>query len=102
MSEEKSIMYRGISMIESWPQKIKEAQAIVTYKLGGKDLPRVRYGDEQDNWASAEKQPCGDCGVIKGEFHVQECCDIEECPACGTQLLTCECPFDYRMEDDGE
>jgi hypothetical protein len=92
MAESKRIIYRGVPMIEGWPEKIKAAQCVVSYTLDGKPVPRIRYGDEQDDW-KADTIPCHDCRVIKGEFHVPTC-DVEECPACHGQLLSCDCPFD--------
>jgi len=43
---------------------------------------------------------CPDCGAEQGEFH-QTGCDIEQCPYCGGQLISCDCdpppPLDDRM-----
>ena len=33
---------------------------------------------------------CHDCGIVEGELH-KENCDMELCPICGQQLLTCSC-----------
>jgi hypothetical protein len=92
MAETKKVFYRGVSIIEGWPEKIEAAQRIVSYTLAGQMLSRVRYGDETDDWG-ANKHACHDCRVIKGEFHVPDC-DAEQCPACGGQLISCDCPFD--------
>jgi hypothetical protein len=92
MSEPKRVVYRGIPMIEGWPEKIIAAQQIVSMRYKERDVPRIRYGDEQSDW-SAETIPCHDCRVLKGEFHVQSC-DVEECPVCGEQLITCDCEFE--------
>ena len=96
MTEPKRVLYRGVSMIEGWPEKILQAQNFRSYQLGEKDIPRVAYGSEQDDWG-AYRVACHDCGVIKGEFHVPNC-DVEECPACGGQIISCDCPFDGRSE----
>jgi hypothetical protein len=88
MEEKRFVIYQGVRMIEGWPEKILSAQHQPTYSIQGKDVPRVRYGDESDDWG-ADKQPCQDCRVIKGQFHVPGC-DIEECPVCHEQKLSCE------------
>ena len=36
---------------------------------------------------------CGDCGVREGELHVLGC-DMEDCPFCGQQLITCDCCYE--------
>jgi len=43
---------------------------------------------------------CHDCGVEEGELH-KEGCDMETCPKCGGQLISCDCRTedlpDYRI-----
>ncbi len=97
MSRAKRILYRGVPMIEGWPEKITAAQEIVSLTLEGRAIPRIRYGEEQSD-LNAAKIPCHDCAILKGEFHVPGC-DVEECPICGGQLIICDCPFDDRAED---
>lgn len=92
MSEKRFVEYRGVRMIEGWPEQIRAAQNITQVSIEGVSLARVVYGDEEDDWES-ELKPCHDCRVFKGEFHVPGC-DVEECPRCHGQLSTCECPVD--------
>ena len=40
----------------------------------------------------AEANKCHDCGVKEGEIHHYGC-DMERCPFCGCQLLSCDCCY---------
>lgn len=45
------------------------------------------------------KHKCGDCGREEGENHL-DCCDIERCPKCSGQLLSCDCNFPQMTVDE--
>jgi hypothetical protein len=89
MTERRMFLYRGALVVEGWPEQMLAAQEIKTRRLGDRVVPRVRYGEESGDWG-ASTRPCGDCAVIKGEFHV-EGCDIERCANCGGQRISCAC-----------
>jgi hypothetical protein len=58
-------------------------------EIAGETYERVRYGSEDEDWG-ADRRPCHDCGAVKGELHIWGC-DVERCPACGGQVIYCEC-----------
>lgn len=94
--EQKYVIFNGVRVAEGWPERIREAQGQSTYAIGGVEHVRIRYGDEGADWLHADK-PCPDCFVLPGQFHVPSC-DIERCPVCRGQMITCECGY----ETDGD
>jgi hypothetical protein len=55
-----------------------------------------------------ERRNCPDCDAEPGAFHVLGC-DVEQCPYCGGQLISCDCraqehgpPLDDRIPWSGE
>jgi Zn-finger nucleic acid-binding protein len=45
---------------------------------------------------------CPDCGATIGNLHLSNC-DIERCPSCGSQYLSCDCDINNieRIKWDG-
>ena len=61
------------------------------YQIDGKLYNRIRFGEEGDMSAGYvnESSRCGDCGCRYGGLH-HPGCDLETCPACGGQFLSCD------------
>ena len=96
MADER-IIYNGVSMAAHWPAEIETAQHVMHYIIGGKPYARVRCGAESEGWG-ANDHPYGDCGVLKGQYHVGPVCDVERRPRCGGQVISCDC--DYAGDND--
>lgn len=64
----------------------------------GEKVERIAFGKERDfvpsvyNTSDAvfNRDYCDDCGTKQGEYHMPDC-DIEICPLCKKQKLSCEC-----------
>jgi hypothetical protein len=64
----------------------------------GRRFDMIAFGDEAGYRTSGVR--CGDCGVLRGGWH-HPGCDLQPCPACGRQLLSCGCRFDEDGPDAG-
>lgn len=51
---------------------------------------RYKVGDEG---FFSKGEHCGDCGALYGHYH-HPGCDIERCPMCGGQLISCSCDIE--------
>ena len=59
------------------------------------EIDPVKYGDElhptmRSDQDGVLRRRCGDCAALPGNYH-HVGCDIEECPRCHGQLLSCDC-----------
>jgi hypothetical protein len=86
------VAYNGIEMASYWPKQIERSQ-VPHIEL---TFTRIPYGEEPEDWG-ANRHPCHDCGVVKGQYHVPGC-DVERCPCCGGQLISCDC--NVVVDDD--
>ena len=60
----------------------------------GKRYERIKVGGEGDFFEESDTDArCGDCGAKYGHYH-HPGCDCERCPACGNQLISCDCAFE--------
>jgi len=84
MSETEFVIHGGELIAKSWADRIARAQEETHVLIGG-----VAYALKP--WT--ESEPCPDCGVIAGELHV-EICDMDTCPKCGGQAISCGCEWD--------
>ena len=58
----------------------------------GKRHAPIKYGNEvyPDGWKPEVDQRCHDCNCKQQHYH-HPGCDVERCPACSGQLISCGC-----------
>ena len=69
------------------------ANNVVEYP-DGCSMPPIPYSID-------ETERCHDCLVAPGGFH-HPGCDMEECPRCGGQLISCGCLDEDEDDEDDE
>lgn len=103
-----NILYRYFQYLDDY----YESQREKTIKIRGKRYRRIKYGDEECvdekgnpilddedkplDWVKiTTEHDCHDCGVKRGQYHV-EGCDAEICPKCGGQFISFDCGLPTR------
>lgn len=56
----------------------------------GKKYRPIKAGDPGDFYFDEKSGRCGDCGAVAGHYH-HVGCDLQRCPICGNQLISCGC-----------
>lgn len=81
------VLYNGVEVHREWPAEVMASQELTSIELHGQEFARLHQGTE---WPSLGEYPCHDCGIVDGQLHVPDC-DMERCPRCFGQLITCGC-----------
>lgn len=68
--------------------------------IGAVAYAPVRYGTER-GWRKQATGRCGDCGARPGNVH-HHGCDMERCPRCGRQSISCGCVWagEEHLDED--
>ena len=81
----------GMDMLES------KGCAVSKIHVAGKVYKRIPVGGQGDFLeGSPPDARCHDCGALMGHYHHWGC-DCERCPACGLQLIVCDCEDVYAQ-----
>ncbi len=99
-------IFRGKDFLKEYLPEYKEViskNKQYDYYISNDDKKqkRVKMGEENNFFKNIgkydclselyEREYCHDCLAQKGQYHVFEYCDLEVCPVCGGQILTCGC-----------
>lgn len=74
----------------------KHSQSVKTFRIGGRDYNRIACGYEIGEWYGIEDD-CSNCGMATGFLHLLPC-DLEQCPRCHKQALSCNCNYEQRPD----
>ena len=92
------VIYNGVPVHPDWPAIMEESQRKTVYVIDGQPVPRIRYGDEEEDWG-ADRGLCHDCAAAKGQYHAFGMCDVERCPVCREQAIGCDCTYEGDATD---
>lgn len=79
-------------------QDMRTADGCIVTELTCKGRRYATFPYGSDPGWKARSGRCGDCGARCGHHH-HIGCDIQVCPRCRRQLITCDCRFDELADD---
>ncbi len=89
----------------------KESQKEKFYFIRGRAYKRIKFGHERycvdkkmrgvsiNRVDILHESPCHDCFVMRNRYHITGC-DVEICPKCKGQLISCDCKWDFYKDTE--
>jgi hypothetical protein len=90
MTAEDLVIYNGVSMRRDYAESLESAQHTAFYRVGGRDIARLRFGKETYPMVTPGDGLCECCSAARGQFH-EPLCEREQCSICGQQVMSCDC-----------
>jgi len=92
---ENVVYFNDIFMTAELKEEILNEQSKKTIILDGQIYKRIPFGSPLEGLSIDSNliSPCHDCSVITSQIHLLGC-DMERCPRCGRQLISCSCQSD--------
>jgi hypothetical protein len=94
----RTALLNGYPVTPEYLARFEESQQVPTYLIAGSEFPRIRYGSESADWGFDSDRQCHDCRAVVGQYHAIGC-DVEQCPRCGEQAISCDCEDEEEDED---
>jgi len=70
-----------------WRAIVRAFERAILQSMREGELRRTMISEKN----AMKREVCDDCGVKEGQLHIPGC-DMEPCPSCGGQLISCDCP----------
>jgi hypothetical protein len=90
MAAEDLVIYNGVSMRRDYAESLESAQSLAFYRVGGRDVSCLRFGEETYPMVTPGHGLCECCSAARGQFH-EPLCEREQCPICCQQVMSCDC-----------
>jgi hypothetical protein len=91
----------GLDMAAQSLEAYRHAKLLETIDKEREPFAAAIEADIKANPPKVDRHICHDCGVLEGELH-KPGCDMERCPFCGHQLISCGCCYDLLNIDHGD
>lgn len=91
------VIYQGSEVPATYVIELVTSQFYPRIRVGDDFFDRYPHGHAANlGGEKAGERPCGDCMALAEQLHADGC-DCETCPSCGSQMLGCNCDWEWEV-----